>query len=157
MPTEVVAEALPAELNYTTSDVSVVVTGPGVRIEFARAGGAFFLATDLRSHRISSLPQFDEQVQALVRARRWQEEWNVVTETVEARQVLFFVANEEGASVELLGGPRSLGVESTDEMPKVAGHNGMQLTYVASQGAVPLFRAAKVSKSGRLRLVRTFD
>lgn len=156
-PTEVVAEALPTDLNYTTGDVSVVVTDPGVRIEFARAGGAFFLATGLSSHRTSSLARFDQQVQALVGAGEWQEEWNAVTETVEARQVLFFVANEEGASVELAGGLRSLGMESADEIPKVAGHNGMQLTYVASQGAVPLFRTAKVSKNGRLSLVRTFN
>lgn len=155
-PTEVVAEALPTDLNYTTGDVSIVVTDPGVRIEFARVGGAFFLATGLSSHRISSLPQFGQQVLALVRAGKWQEEWIAVTETVEARQVLFFVANEEGASVELVGGLRSLGVESADEIPKVAGHSGMQLTYIASQGAVPLFRAAKV-KRRRFSLFQTFN
>jgi len=156
-PTEVVAEALPTDLKYTTGEVSVVVTGPSVRIQFARAGGAFFLATGLSSHRISSLPQFDQQVEALVGAGKWQEEWNAVTETVKARQVLFFVADEKGASVELLGGPRSLGVVSADEMPRVAEQHGMQLTYVASEGAVPLFRTAKVGKSGQLSLVRTFN
>jgi hypothetical protein len=156
-PAEVVTEALPTDLNYTRGDVSVVVTDPGVRIEFAAAGAAFFLATGLSSHRISSLPQFDQEIQALVRAGKWQEEWNAVTETVEARQVLFFVANEDGASVELLGDPRSLGVVSADEMPQVVGHNGMQLNCVASQGAVPLFRTVKVSKNRRLSLVRTFN
>ena len=156
-PTEVTTEALPSDLNYTTGDVSVVDTDPGVRIKFARAGGAFFLATGLSSHRTSSLPQFEQQVLELVRAGKWQKEWNAVTETIKARQVLFFIADEEGASVELLGGPRSLGVASADEMPTVVGHNGMKLTCVASQGAVPLFRTAKVSKSGRLSLVQTFS
>lgn len=156
-PTEVVAQALPADLRHTRGDVSVVVTDPGVRIEFARAGGAFFLATGLSSQRISSLPQVGHQIQALAAAGKWQEEWNAVTETVEARQVLFFVANEDGASVEILGGPRSLGVGSADDVPQIVSQNGMQFTYVASQGAVPLFRTVKAGRSGQLSLVRTFN
>ncbi len=111
-------------------------------------GAAFFLAAGLRSRRIGDLPLLARRVGALAGAGDWPEEWNVVTEIVEAGLVLFFVAKDNGASVEFLGGPRSLGLTPGDETPKVTRQNGLQVTYVAGAGAVPLFRAARAGKGG---------
>ena len=144
---EETAEAA-TEMSYTTGDVSVVVTDPRVRIEFARPGAAFFLAAGLRSRRIGDLPLLARRVGALAGAGDWPEEWNVVTEIVEADLVLFFVAKDSGAAVEFFGGPRSLGLTPGDETPKVARQSGMQVTYAAGPGTVPLFRAAKAGKGG---------
>ena len=62
--------------------------------------------------------------------------------------MLFFVAKDNGASVEFPGGPHSLGLTPGDETPKVTRQNGLQVTYVAGPGAVPVFRAAKAGRGG---------
>ncbi|MGH3193147.1 MAG: hypothetical protein ACRDPY_41200 [Streptosporangiaceae bacterium] len=135
-----------ADVNYTIGDVSTVVTDQVIHLEFARPGGVFFLASGLRSRRIDDLPRLSRQILALVDAGQWQEDWNVVTEATEAELVLFFVADEEGASVELLGGPRSLVPEWADGTPRLVRNNGIRICYVAGPGTTPLFKAARVRR-----------
>ena len=155
--TDIVTQPLATDLNYTTGDVSVVVTKTGVRLEFAQAGGAFFLATGLSSQRISGRAKFAQQLLELVRAEQWLAEWNAVTETVEARLALFFVAGEDDASVELLGDPRSPhAAATTDETPNIVSQHGMRLT-AAAHGAVALFRTTEINKTGRFKVVQSFD
>jgi hypothetical protein len=143
------------ELNCVTGDVSTIRTDTGVRYEFARGGTAFFQASGAR-RRQASIPLLENQVQELVRQEKWQKDWNVVAETVEASQVLFFIANEDAAAVEFTGDPGSVRPEETGEPPRIIKQHGMRATFVAGQGAVPLFQTVKLNRSGRLDRVRTF-
>jgi hypothetical protein len=154
--TEIVSEPVATDLHYTAGDVSIEETETGVRIEFGHTGGVFFLATGLSSQRVSDLAQFDQRVQALARSGKWQSEWNAVTETVKAEQAMFFIADEDGASVEVLGVTRSFHLASADKLPEAVGPHGMRSTVCVSP-AVPFFRTTKINKSGRVKPVETFD
>jgi hypothetical protein len=150
-------EAPAPDLRHSTSDVSVTVDGPVTRIDFGRAGATFFSASGLRNRRISDYSEVERQIRSLLGDRLWSADWVVVTEVLEADQVLLLVANDANASVELRG-VDSRGLDIPGESAYVARQTGMQLTFLAGRGVVPLFRAMEVSesRSGKLTPRNTF-
>src|ERR1039457_1608628 len=139
-------EAPAGDMRHSTSDVSVTVDGPVTRIDFGRAGATFFSASGLRNRRISDYSEVERQIRSLLGDGMWSADWVVVTEVLEADQVLRLVANDANASIELRGvGLSGPGVPG--ESAYVARQTGRQFTFLAGPGVVPLFRAVGVSET----------
>jgi hypothetical protein len=139
------------DLRHSTDGVSVTVDGPVTRFDFRRAGATFFSASGVRHRRIRDYSEVEPQIRSLIENRMWSADWSVVTEVIEADQVLLLVADDADASVELRGvGSSGLGVPG--ESANVVRQALMQRTFVAGPGVVPLFRAVEVSESSSQEL-----
>jgi hypothetical protein len=135
-----------ADLIYSTGDVSVTADGLTTRIDFGRAGATFFSASGLRNRRISNYSEVERLVRSLIENRMWSADWNVVTEVVEADQMLLLVAGDADASVVLRGvGSSEPGLPG--EPAYILRQTQMRQTFQAGPGVVPLFRAIEVSES----------
>jgi hypothetical protein len=119
------------------------------RIHFPEPNSTFFLATNCRIRRIADASKLAAQLTDLQHRGDWNEDWSVVTDVVEADDLVLLVSAEADGFVELKNGADAT-VEGGTAItrPTVSAQAGMRLSFVSGgPDVVALYRVGRIRRS----------
>jgi hypothetical protein len=122
----------------------------GLGIRFTREYATAFRAEGVRQTRIDDQVTLAREVLALMRDKRWDRDWSVVTDVVHAKATTALVGHSagSGAEFEVSGAAQGAGLEllSAEAGLRTVASRDMQLMIVGTKGTTPLFRAMRVKR-----------
>jgi hypothetical protein len=126
----------------------VPIDSAGVGVNFKRENAVAFRADTVTYQLIDDLVKLREEIIKLIRAKRWEHNWSIVTQIATAKKTTALIGGSAGSGIELQahGKVDGAGIEllSADAKLRTIAERDMQLAVVGLGDATPLFRAMKV-------------
>ena len=122
----------------------------GVTVEMSRANAVLFVVQGARSPSIENQEELGRQVLDLHEAGRWQENYLVVTEVLEASCGTVLISSDSNARVEIAASGNAtintLELANAQLGLRVRSSRNLHTQILASEGMTPLFRARGVKR-----------
>ena len=138
-------EATPANAQYLGQ------ADAGVVIEFNAGDAVVFKLKGFHTHQIMNLAEIQEAVVAKYKARKWDKEYIIVTEVIEADNATILISKNSGAKVELAAtadvGGKELNIADASLGWEMKSERSMSTKVLAQSSITPLYLAMSVRKS----------
>ena len=126
----------------------------GLSVEFAKEKAVMFKANNTRNTSIDDVISLGQTLMQLFKQGKWQRNWVVITELIDARAATILISNNRGSKLELKANANlsAPGIDIADAAfqfsPVVS--RGMATTVVAQTGITPLFKVMGIKRKGIL-------
>ncbi|MFZ2899833.1 MAG: hypothetical protein WA004_14490 [Saprospiraceae bacterium] len=123
----------------------------GVVIEFNSGDAVVFKLKGYHTHQIMNLAEIQEAVVAKYKAKKWDKEYVLITEVIEADGATILISKNAGAKVELAAnadiGGKELNIADASLGWDLKSERSMATKVIAQSSITPLYLAMSVRKS----------
>jgi len=123
----------------------------GIVMEFTSGDAVVFKLKGYHTHQIVNLAEIQEAVVARYKAKKWDKEYIIVTEVIEADGATILISKSAGAKVELAAnaviGPAELNIANASLGWELKSERSMATKVIAQSSITPLYIAMSVRKS----------
>lgn len=122
----------------------------GLGLHFRRENATVFQADDIERSAIEDQVKLRDEIVAQIRAGRWDRDWSIVTEVLQARSTTVLIGRSNDSAIEfsVAAGIQGAGLDllSVKAGIHTVASRDMALAMVGTDGATPLFRAVRVKR-----------
>jgi len=134
------------KLSGTVAPQGSVLTNldAGIIVEFSKENSTLFKANNTTSPSIKDAIKLEEQVLDLYRKGKWNKNWAIVTELVEAENATVIISNNSNSKIELKANANidapTFDIADAEFKFSTQFSNGLETKIISAEGLTPLFK-----------------